>query len=156
VHDLGRVDSPPGLRRWRMRRRLARAIARVGTFDVLHSYMGVPGIVAAPIARRLHVPLIITLDSGELVGIDDIEDGLQRRWFDRRALARAMRAAAGVTVSTEFMASQPALDGRSVSIVPMGVDPTTFPEAARADGPPWRLLRVASLNPVKDYPTLLQ
>src|SRR5262249_5258551 len=28
--------------------------------------------------------------------------------------------------------------------------------ATRSEGPPWRLLRVASLNRVKDYPTLLQ
>src|SRR5207248_11175975 len=35
-------------------------------------------------------------------------------------------------------------------------DETLFPAAWRGDGPPWRLLRVASINPVKDHPTLLQ
>ena len=43
-----------------------------------------------------------------------------------------------------------------VDQVPIGVDAGRFPSGAREEGPPWRLLRVASLNRVKDYPTLLQ
>jgi glycosyltransferase involved in cell wall biosynthesis len=41
-------------------------------------------------------------------------------------------------------------------IVPMGVDTRRFAFVARADGPPWRLIRVASVNLVKDYPALLE
>jgi glycosyltransferase involved in cell wall biosynthesis len=158
VHDIGRADGPPGLRRLAQRRRLAAAIVAHGPFDVLHAYQGMPAIVAAPIARRLRLPLVATLDSGELTSIDDIGYGLQRRWFDRRALAHAVRGAARVTISTSFMAGiMPGDLGLArVAIVPIGVDPGAFPPAARGDGPPWRLLRVASLNAVKDYPTLLQ
>ena len=43
-----------------------------------------------------------------------------------------------------------------VDVVPLGVDPRAFPPAASASGPPWRLLRVASLNRIKDYPVLLR
>ena len=156
VHDVGRVDGPPGLRRWRLARRLDRAIGRVGAFGVVHAYQGMPAMVAAAVAASRHVPLIVTLDSGELVGIADIGYGLQRRWIDRRSLALAMDRAARVTVSTEFMARLPGLSRRRVDVVPMGVDETLFPAAWRGDGPPWRLLRVASINPVKDHPTLLQ
>jgi len=155
VHDLGRVDGPRGLRRWRLARRLDRELASVGAFDVLHAYQGMPAVVSATVAASRHVPLIATLDSGELVGIGDIGYGLQRRWIDRRGLALAIGRAARVTVSTEFMARLPALSGRRVDVVPIGVDETRFPAAWRSDGPPWRLLRVASINPVKDYPTLL-
>ena len=64
-----------------------------------------PAVVAAPIARRLGVPLVVTLDSGELTAIDDIGYGLQRRWFDRRALAAALRArGARHRVAPQFMA----------------------------------------------------
>lgn len=38
----------------------------------------------------------------------------------------------------------------------MGLDPQRFVPAELADGPPWRLLRVATLNGVKDYPLLLR
>ena len=77
--------AAPGLRRGRQRRRLSAAIEAHGPFDLLHAYQGMPAVVCAPIARRLGVPLVVTLDSGELTTIDDIGYGLQRRWIDRRA-----------------------------------------------------------------------
>lgn len=155
IHDIGRAIALPGLRRWHQRRRLAHAISQAGRFDVLHAYLGGPGIVAAPLAARLRIPFVLTLDSGELVALPDIEYGLQRRAGDRRDLDRAMDRAARIIVSTEFMARQPALRGREVAVVPLGVDAAFFPVAGRADGPPWRLIRVASLNRVKDYPLLI-
>src|SRR3954470_24254694 len=75
VHDLGRVDGPPGFRRMRVTARLRRAIAAHGTFDLLHAYWGMPGIAATRVGRDLGVPVIVTLDSGELIGIDDIGYG---------------------------------------------------------------------------------
>jgi glycosyltransferase involved in cell wall biosynthesis len=156
VHDIGRVAAPAGLRRLGVGARLHRAVVRVGRLDVLHAYWGMPASVAAPLARRLGIPLVITLDSGELVSLPEIGYGLQRRWIDRHAIRRAVAAASRVTVSTTYMARLPALGGAAVDVVPIGVDAALFPPAAPAQGPPWRLLRVASVNPVKDYPTLLR
>jgi glycosyltransferase involved in cell wall biosynthesis len=158
VHDIGRVDALPGVRRRRQRGRLSATLDAQGPFDLLHAYQGIPAIVVAPIARRLGVPLIVTLDSGELIAIDDIGYGLQRRWFDRAAIAAVIRSAARVTVSTNFMARLLAdgLSAAAADIIPIGVDRAIFPCVRPADGPPWRLLRVASINPVKDYPLLLQ
>ena len=158
VHDIGRVGELRGIRRSIQRRRLATAIAAHGPFDVLHAYQGMPAAVAAPIGKRLGVPVIVTLDSGELTSIDDIAYGLQRRWFDRRAVAAAVRAAARITIATAFMARLlPDGSGRApAAVIPIGVDAACFPPAARAEGPPWRLLRVGSINPVKDTPTLLR
>ncbi|MFI5179691.1 MAG: glycosyltransferase, partial [Vicinamibacterales bacterium] len=156
VHDLGRVDGPPGFRQVRMRRRLATAVAAQGPFDVLHAYWGMPaGIVTTAVAHRQRVPTVVTFSSGEFVAIDDIAYGLQRRWHDRRAIAATIRRAGRVTVATEFMARMPPLAGLDPAIVPMGIDVAAFPLAARAEGPPWRLLRVGSINRVKDYATLL-
>ena len=156
VHDVGRVDGPPGLRRVRLRARLASAIAAVGRFDVLHAYLAMPaGVVATQVGRRLGVPVVVSCSSGEFVSLDDIAYGVQRRWIDRRAIAAVVRTAARITVDTAFMAQLAGAHGARVDIIPMGVDTRAFPVAVRVDGPPWRLLRVASLNPVKDYPTLL-
>ena len=157
VHDIGRPGRVPGLRRGIQRARLERTIAAHDPFDVLHAYQGMPAIVSAPAASRLGTPLVVTLDSGELTAMDDIGYGLQRRWFDRRAINRVIRDAARVTVSTAFMATQleDRRTPRPVDVIPIGVDRDSFPFAARVDGPPWRLLRVASLNHVKDFPTLL-
>lgn len=157
VHDLGRVDGLRGLRRVQQRRRLSAALEASGPLDVLHAYQGMPAIVAAPIAAHLGVPLVVTLDSGEATAIDDIGYGLQRRWLDRRGIALAVRAAARVTVATWFMADMVrGRLGKLPDVVAIGVDPSVFPPVARAEGPPWRLLRVASINDVKDYPTLLR
>jgi glycosyltransferase involved in cell wall biosynthesis len=157
VHDIGRVEAAHGLRRGRQRRRLSKAIEACGPFDLLHAYQGMPAVVCAPIARRLDVPLVVTLDSGELTTIEDIGYGLQRRWLDRRALAFALRAASRVTVSSRFMSDMMAAGAceSPIAVVPLGVDARCFPLVTRADGPPWRLLRVASLNAVKDHATLL-
>src|SRR5262249_40987388 len=142
--------------RVRIAARLRRAVAAHGPFDLLHAYWGMPGVVATGAGRALRIPVVVTLDSGELVAIDDIRYGLQRRWLARRAVAEVLRHAARVTVCTAFMAALPALGRRAVDIIPIGVDPARFPVGAAIDGPPWRLLRVASLNPVKDYPMLLR
>ena len=153
VHDLGRVDQPPGLRQWRMRGRLRRALARLGRFDVLHAYWGMPtGAVTVDVAPSIGAPVVVTLTTGELVGIDDIEYGLQRRPRDRRAVARIFARAALVTVPTEYM--QRLAAGARPAVVPMGLDPARF-TPTEADGPPWRLIRVATINAVKDYPLLL-
>src|SRR6185295_984332 len=94
IHDLGRVDGPRGLRRLIVRRRLAEAVAANGPFDLLHAYFGMPGVVATAVGRRLSLPVVVTVDSGELVAFDDIQYGLQRRWIDRRAVIRALHDAA--------------------------------------------------------------
>lgn len=156
IHDIGSVDGPPGLRRARVAARLGRAIDAAGRFDLLHAYWGLPAWMAVRIGRRRALPVVVTLDSGELVAIADINYGLQRRWIDRRAVSSAIRGAARVTVATEFMRQMPALGGRAVDVVPIGIDPRLFPRGSAPEGPPWRLLRVASINPVKDYPMLLR
>jgi glycosyltransferase involved in cell wall biosynthesis len=156
VHDLGRVTSAIGLRRFAIARRLERALREHGPFDVLHAYWGVPaGIATARVARRLGVPAVVTLTGGELVALDDIAYGSQRRWIDRRAIDRTIRDAAAVTVPTDYMARQPALAGIRPEIIPTGVDLAAFRSVERPEGPPWRLVRVASISRVKDYPTLL-
>jgi glycosyltransferase involved in cell wall biosynthesis len=155
IHDLGRVTAPPGLRRLSMGRRLARALRRHGPFDLLHAYWGVPAVIATGVAPRVRLPLVVTFDSGELVRLDDIEYGMQRRWIDRRAIRSAIRRAAAVTVPTHYMAALMPDRFPPPRIVPVGVDCRIFEPRGAPDGPPWRLVRVGSINRVKDYPTLL-
>jgi glycosyltransferase involved in cell wall biosynthesis len=157
VHDVGRVDGPPGLRRTRLRARLADAVAAHGPFDLLHAYWGMPaGLVSTQVGAAIGVPVIVSFSSGELVSLPDINYGLQRRWIDRRAITAVGRGAARITVDTTFMARLAEGHGIRAQMIPMGIDTRAFPAAVRVDGPPWRLLRVASINPVKDYPTLLR
>jgi glycosyltransferase involved in cell wall biosynthesis len=156
VHDLGQVASVAGLR-WRAQlSRLRAAMTTVGRFDLLHAYWAMPaGLVATRAARALGIPSIVTADSGEWVALPDIDYGLQRRWRDRRPVAVTMRTATSVTVCTEYMAELGRRHDVRATVIPLGVPTPTAPPEARPDGPPWRLLNVASINPVKDHATLL-
>jgi glycosyltransferase involved in cell wall biosynthesis len=156
VHDLGRVQTPRGLKRRAQSLRLRRALRHVGGIDVVHAYWALPsGLAATAAARDLRVPCVVTADSGEWVSIPDISYGLQRRWIDRRSVAATMQAATKVTVCSQYMAALARQHGVDGEVIPLGV-PRRDPRAARVDGPPWRLLHVASINRVKDHPTLLR
>jgi glycosyltransferase involved in cell wall biosynthesis len=158
VHDLGR---PRGLARQYLA--LVRALGRDGPFDVVHAMWALPaGAVAACAGRRLGVPVVVTADSGEFVALPEIGYGLQRNRRHRLAVRVAMRMASRVTVCTRYMDRLARSHGVTPDIVPLGVDCTVFRPASQpwtgtiADGPPWRLLHVASLNPVKDQALLLE
>jgi glycosyltransferase involved in cell wall biosynthesis len=105
--------------------------------------------------RRLGIPSLVTLDSGEFVALPDIGYGLQLRLRHRLALALTVRLATGLTVCSRYQERLARASGATPALVPMGVDVERFRPAARIDGPPWRLLHVASLNPVKDQLTLI-
>jgi glycosyltransferase involved in cell wall biosynthesis len=156
VHDLGRPRGIRGTRRFRVAQRLGDALHRHGPFDLLHAYWGMPaGAAAARVAPAMRLSFVLTLDSGELVRIDDIAYGLQRRWIDRRAVRAAIRGASAVTVPTVYMSKLMPPGSNPPAVIPMGVDRSVFANAGPVDGPPWRLIRVGSINRVKDYPTLL-
>jgi glycosyltransferase involved in cell wall biosynthesis len=152
VHDLGR---PTGIRR--QYAATVEAIRRHGRPDVLHGMLALPaGFVAAAVGRRLGVPAVVTCDSGEFIRLDDIGYGAQATMRQRWAVRVMARLASRVLVCTSYQARLAAACGVRTVLLPIGVDTSTFhPPAARADGPPWRLLQVASLNRVKDQPTLL-
>lgn len=151
VRDLG---SPAGVRR--QYAALVRALTRDEPFDVIHGWWALPsGLVAALAGRRLGVPSVVTCDSGEFAAIPDIDYGSQVYRRRRLAVAAAVRLAARVTVCTQYQADLARACRARCEIVPIGVDTSVFVPSSTSEGPPWRLLQVASLNRVKDQPTLL-
>ena len=153
VHDLGR---PQG--QWAQWRGLLRALQSCGRFDVLHGYFAHPaGMLAAIAGRVLKTPSVVSCDSGEFVAFADIGYGSQLRPGGRAAVAIACRLATSVHVTTRFMSDQARVWGVAPVCIPVGVDTSrVVPRQPPAEGPPWRLLQVASLNPVKDQSTLLK
>jgi glycosyltransferase involved in cell wall biosynthesis len=113
------------------------------------------GLVASACARRLRIPSVVTFDSGEFVSLPSADYGLQRRWQHRLAVSIVGKMATHLTVCSEYQATLARQHGLQPEVVPWGVDRRTFSPSSPVEGPPWRLLHVASLNRVKDQPTLL-
>ncbi len=151
VHDLG---SPSGIRR--QYAALVAALGRDGPFDVIHAYWALPAGLAATLAgRRLSIPSLVTLASGELVSEPDIEYGLQRRPRQRLTVGATLRLATRITVSTRYMQRLARAHAADPDVIPIGVDRHCYRPGASPVCRPVRLLHAASLNPVKDQATLL-
>ncbi|MGN2248288.1 glycosyltransferase family 4 protein [Frateuria sp. GZRR35] len=153
VHNIG-----DGRQRWRAIRAIT-AEHRRAPFDRIQAiFSGRGGQVAAAAGLWLHCPILVHVAGGELVALRDIHYGGRLTWRGRLSEAIVLRCADQVTA-----ASAPVIDAlRALGIkaqrVPLGVDLTTWPpQSPRRRGPgPARLLHVASLNRVKDQPTLLR
>jgi len=155
VHDLGGAGAT-GWAALRVLRRLTKGLGGVAP-DVIHAYMGSePGALAALAGRMLRVPVLVTLDGNELVRLPEIGYGLELGRRGRLLLALATRLASRLTVCSGYMEGLARSRGLAVERVPLGVDLRLFAPAPAPPGPPWRLLHVAHLNPVKDQATLLE
>jgi glycosyltransferase involved in cell wall biosynthesis len=139
-----------------------RMLTALGTdgrhLDVLHAFwIAECGLLAALAGRLWHVPVVVSVGGGELVWVPEVGYGGRGDWCCRMQTAVALRCADAVTAGSDY-ARQP-LTGRQPvpQVVPLGVDTTRFyGPIQRSDGPPWRLLHVASLNRVKNQGMLLR
>lgn len=155
VHNIGR-----GATRVRAIRAIIRE-HRSSPFGLVQAFFsGACGLIAVSAARVLGIPSMVHVAGGEPVRLPDIRYGGRLAWPGR--LQERMILAAATTLSA---ASTPQLDllarlGANARRVPVGVDCVqTWPARApvpRREGEPARLLHVASLNAVKDQPTLLR
>jgi glycosyltransferase involved in cell wall biosynthesis len=140
--------------------RTIRAVHRSMPFDIIHSiFSGWGGVAAAASGRILGIPSLIHFTGGELTSIPEIGYGGSLKWHGRLREAFTLRAACAVTGSSAPVIEQLSDLGVAAQRVPLGVDLTTWPlrdPAQRDPGRPAKLIHVATLNRVKDQPTLLR
>lgn len=155
IHNIG--DA------W-MRARAVRAIVaehRGARFAVVQSvFSGACGLVAVVAARLLGIPSAVHVAGGEPVSLPDIRFGGRLTWRGRLQEAAVMRGATAVTAASEPQLELVSCRGVVARRLPLGVDhvrdwPAREPVARRSDEAP-RLIHVATLNRVKDQPTLLR
>lgn len=161
VHNLGSFGSRGVKRFWRRLRALRSGLREFGPFDVVHAFWAAPtGALAALALGAARTPLIVTLAGGELADVAAIRYGAQGAWRSRAAVALALRRAARITCATRFMARLAQARGMVPLVVPLGAAREEFSEPDRPTrrdvGPPFRLLSVGSLNPVKNHAMLLR
>jgi glycosyltransferase involved in cell wall biosynthesis len=99
--------------------------------------------------------VVTSIFNGELTWLPEIGYGWQGSWRGRLAVSQSVRLARALTVGSQFAGRD--LGRRPWHWVPLGVDERLFTDVPSApQGPPWRLLHIAHINPVKDQGTLLR
>jgi len=116
------------------------------------------GAIALVAARLLRLPCLVHVAGGELVGLPDIDFGGQLSLRGRISESVVLPRADVVSAASAPMIATLAKLGIRAETVPLGVDLDTWPvrPPERRTGGPMRLIQIASLNRVKDQPTLLR
>lgn len=144
----------------------ARAIAavlaahRAERFEVIHAiWSGACGMVAVIAGALLRIPTLVHVAGGELVALPEIGYGGLQTWRGAIRERLTLRAASCVSAASASVVTAIEALGVRAQRVPLGVDLSVWPRRepvrrlARATA---RLVHVASLNRVKDQPTLLR
>jgi glycosyltransferase involved in cell wall biosynthesis len=157
VHCLSE-GKQGGLRRLQLWRDLMRRVERdhrATSFDLIHAFWATEtGYFATRLGRRLGVPSIVSLGGGELARLEEQRYGAQRSPWQRYFVSRALADADLLTAGSQWLAERvPQEHQRKLHVAPLGVDNDMFVPAPMRTGR--RLLAAASLQPLKDYPTLL-
>ena len=147
-------------------RRLSRVVAAVlrenrrGRFDLVQSiWSGACGLGAICAARLMRIPSVVHYAGGELEALPQIGYGGRLGWKGRAGEALVLRGATRLTAASLPMIEKIAAHGRQAHLIPLGVDLHAWPPRPphpRQPQEPLRLVHVASLNRVKDQPTLLR
>ena len=135
------------------------AAHRAARFELVHAiWSGSPGLVAIVAGALLRIPTLVHVAGGELVALPEIGYGGLLRWHGRVRQRLTLRAASRVSAASAPIVEAIAAFGVRALRVPLGVDLTAWPprEPVRRDTRATaRLIHVASLNRVKDQPTML-
>jgi glycosyltransferase involved in cell wall biosynthesis len=101
--------------------------------------------------------VIVSVGGGELVWLPDIAYGGHGGLPGRMKTSLILRMADAVSAGSRYSLAPLARIRPDALWLPWGVDWQVFDAPTEhPPGPPWRLLHVASLNPVKDQTTLLR
>jgi glycosyltransferase involved in cell wall biosynthesis len=125
--------------------------------EVIHAFWaGESGLLANIVARKINVPLIVSLGGGELVWLPEINYGSQGNWRRRLRVEQNVKIASAITCGSQYLKNKLIKYSEKIHLIPLGVDDNLFSTPMiHSNSSKWRLLQVASINQVKDQGTLL-
>ena len=130
---------------------------RSGRPEVIHGIGLSPGLTATFAGRLLGIPSVVSLIGGELTSLPEIDYGDLRTAKGRVIVKTLLRTAGTITVASRFMQERVERHGARARLMPFGIDAGRFAGPVdRTDGPPFRLLHVGTLCPLKDQLTLVE
>ena len=126
--------------------------------DVLHAiWASDSGRLAVLAGRLLGKPSLVSPWGGEMVFLPEIGYGGQRSWRSRLGVNWCLHNADAITVGSRHVQRSLEAVRPDAHWLPLGVEAGLYAAPVeRMAGPPWRLIHVAHINPVKDQATLLQ
>jgi glycosyltransferase involved in cell wall biosynthesis len=150
-----------GSRHMRLRAlKLLWSLHRQKPFDVVQAiWSGTCGLVAVMAGKLLGIPSLVHVAGGELVALREIGYGGRLTWRGRLREAVLLRGASAITAASAPLIESLSELGFAAQRLPLGVDLETWrprDPVRREAGRTARLIHVASLNRVKDQPTLLR
>ena len=130
--------------------------------DILHGiWADEPGFLAVAAGRLTRTPAIVSIFGGELVGLQDIDYGVQLSHVGRWLVNMSLRSASTVTVGSKYLAdlAKNHMSQDRLILMPIGVDTKLFHPSQTSNNVPlsqgkFKLLHVASQSAVKDHETL--
>ncbi|ETX03827.1 MAG: hypothetical protein ETSY2_32360 [Candidatus Entotheonella gemina] len=154
VINLGAVPNAwPDIVSFERLRRMMTELEAVGRhLDVLHGFwISETGVLAVLAGRLWQVPVVVSVGGGELIWVPEIGYGGGRHWYSRSQAKVALQWADVITVGSHYARKPLGEITPEPRVVPLGVDAKQFyGPVQRLDGPPWRLIHVASMNQVKN------
>ncbi|MBI3264286.1 MAG: glycosyltransferase family 4 protein, partial [Acidobacteria bacterium] len=130
-------------------------------FDVIHAiWADEPGWVGLGAAARLELPIVVSVQGGELEHRPAERYGARRSWFGRVAVDRSLRHADRWTAASKYMMERvwthvSSLDPKCGVLAPAGVDLQQFSPDDYVRPRPL-VLSVASLTPIKQLDLLVR
>ncbi len=155
-----RYDDPMAKRIYRFVREFRRDHRRT-PFALLHAFWALPcGLAGLIAARTSAIPVIVSLQGGEVASLPEIGYGSLRRQPSRSLTIRVCKAADTLTLLTEFqrhtLRRNTGID-REAAVIPYGAEREFFDVFERKRlMPPIRILHVSQMSRVKDPATLLE
>jgi glycosyltransferase involved in cell wall biosynthesis len=129
-------------------------------FSLVHSlFSGKGAAIGRAFAAALRIPFAVHLTGGELKQLHAIRYGGSLSWSGRLRESVVLRGATAVSATSAPMIEDLSSLGVGAERIPLGADLTVWEPRqprARSPGQPLQLIHVASLNRVKDQPTLLR
>lgn len=125
-------------------------------YNLIHSFWGTEtGYRGSRVARKLGIPSIVSLAGGEFAEEKRAAYGAKLSFTGRLLVKSTLNNATALTTGSDWLAEKiPQQYQQKVRTLPLGLDPAFFTPGNVRSGK--RLLSVASVIPVKNYPTLLR
>jgi glycosyltransferase involved in cell wall biosynthesis len=138
-------------------------VHKVKPFDLVHSmWAGESGNVAAKLANKHKIPLIVNICGGELAEIKEINYGSRLKYWQKRFVDKSLNAADKIVSGSDFITDKimkyygKDVKDKTVKI-PFGVDEKVFyPDKSIEYNNKFNLINIANAVPVKAHESLFK